>query len=182
MRGKKWEGDRLKERRSWRPRKRLRLDKTRVILSGSTRTKWPTERGAQSQQPANETRDYTLQLSLSKTQVLAQLARPMMNGTAPKQERTVMLTNKGRWRAGGEDAMRDGARAALATGSRWKEHTDGRRWKMTRVTRDRGYVQQDVGGYRVLLNRAHWSIHQSERTSTDHRTCASFTLSNAFVW
>lgn len=68
-------------------------------------------------------------------------------------EHTMMLTNKGRCRAGGAEAMRDGTRSCLVNRSSLRDtHTettrDGR-WQ--RVTRDRCYMRHEM---RVTKNVA----------------------------
>ena len=103
------------------------MDQTGVISSGSTRRRRSERLGGsssgESQQLPNKTQNCT--------SLLGSASRPtnpgagtvseiccMMNGAELKMEHTMMLTNKGRCRAGGKEAMRDGAQAALTTGSR----------------------------------------------------------------
>lgn len=138
-----------KDRKKREKRKCLRLDQTWVINFGSTRRKWLSERGSDGAAKGVNSTLIRLRTaphsSALQNPLLAQLARSMMNGTVLKMEHTMMLTNKGRCRAGGAEAMRDGARAALTTGRRWERQTqttrDGR-WQ--RVTGDRCYMQHEM--------------------------------------
>lgn len=143
------------------------MQQTGVISFGSTRREWVSEAQRESQQLANKTQNGTSQTLLSRTQVLALLARSVMNGTALKMEHIVMLTNKGRCQAMGwrQWEMGFGLPWQQVVNKTSAQTTGDGRWQT--VTRDRGYMQSEMTQNEAVLK---WIMIKAIKRSLIHHS------------